>query len=184
MAKDPFKTKPLNDEKAREIAEKAWRYIEDVARPYVQSGGRLWTTTPGFHGVRPTSELRKMLRRYDATFPSSYTTAAAMVPGAKLEREHALPVKRIIIEMIDPLQGDPRCNSNRVLVGAAQGPEDVLRIYRELAVIVKVTKDEHDRLAEAHNSARYDALDGDWKKRYAAAKIEVFPIGTGHSAIG
>jgi hypothetical protein len=176
MTKGLFDTTPLSDEKARAIAEKAWRYIEDVARPFVRAGGRLATKTPGFHGVHPTTKLRKMLRRYDATFPPTYTTRAAMMPGAELEREHALPVKRIIIEMIDPQQGDHRCNSNRTLIGAAQSPEDVLRIYRELIVIVVVTKEEHDRLGKAHRSARYDAIDGDWRKRYAAAGIEVFPL--------
>jgi hypothetical protein len=176
MAKDQFKTTSIRDEKAKEVAEEAWQYIEEVARPFVRAGGKLATKTPSFYGVQPTTELREILKPYDQTFAPVYATKAAMLPDATLRREHALPVKRIIIELIDPMQGDIRCNSNRVLVGAAEGPDDVPRIYRELIVITKVTVEEHTRLDRAHKSARYDAMDGDWCKRYALAGVEVFPL--------
>lgn len=158
------------------IAQEAWLYIETVARPFVLAGGRLWTKTLGFSGTNPASRLRRMLQPLDQLTPATFTTVAAMEPGAVLEREHVMPLKRIAIEMIDPMQGDPRCRSDRVLIGRAESPEDVLRIYRELAVISVVTKAEHAKLNSAHPSSKWDAWEGDWRQRYARAGIEVIPI--------
>ena len=158
------------------IAHVAFEYIETVARPYIRAGGRLWTKTPGLTGEQPATHLRKLLKPLDDTVPIRFTTTAAMTPGAITDREHALPVKRIAIEMIDPMQGDPRCGSNRVLIGRAESPEDVISIYRALAVVVLVTKAEHARLGKAHRSSAWDALGGDWRRRYAAAGIVVAPF--------
>jgi hypothetical protein len=158
------------------IAERAWRFIEDEARPYVRRGGRLWTKTRGFHGVNPATTLRDILKPLDNRIPATFTTLAAAKPGALVDREHAMPVKRIAIEMIDPMQGDPRCHSDRILVGAAEGPEDILRVYHALAVVVMVSRAEHARLAKAHASSRWDAWEGDWRKRYEMAGLEVLPI--------
>ena len=161
---------------SNQLAHQAFAYIETVARPFVANGGRLWTKTEGIAGEAPASKLRKMLVPLDNTIAVTLTSDAARQPEARVIREHCLPAKRIAIETIDPLQGDPRCHSNCVLVGRAECPDDVLRIYRELAVIAYVTPEEDNHLSTAHKSSRWDAWEGDWKKRYAKANVEVFPI--------
>ncbi|WP_170451251.1 hypothetical protein [Ruegeria arenilitoris] len=160
-----------------QLAVQAYQYITDVARPFVARGGRLWTKTPGFEGIAPATTLRDMLAPLDADVPVTLTTEAAALAGVRIDVEHVLPVKRIAIEMIDPLQGDPRCGSNRVLIGRAESPADVLRIYLALAVKCYVTNDEHKRLNRAHRSSKWDAWNGDWRERYKRAGVVVMPVG-------
>ncbi len=125
-----------------DVAKRAWAYITQSARPYVARGGRLYTKTPGFYGEAPATALRAILKPLDDLVVASFTTEMATRPGAVTHREHAMPVKRIAIEMIDPFQGDPRCKSNRILVGRAESAEDVLAIFDKLVVIAIVTDDE------------------------------------------
>ncbi|MBM7826985.1 hypothetical protein [Microbacterium aurum] len=60
-------------------------------------------------------------------------------------------MKRIVIEIVDPAQADPRSNSHAdpIAGGPATSPEHLLAIFDGLLQKCWVTKEEHDRLNRA-----------------------------------
>lgn len=90
------------------IATAAFDLIEQEVRPFIAAGGRLWSK--GSNGY--PRRLRQVLQGLDAANDVTFGTPDAML----LERrqrvvEHVVPMKRIIVEIVDPAQADPRSNT-------------------------------------------------------------------------
>jgi hypothetical protein len=152
------------------IAEKAYRFVEDEARPYLRSGGNLHTKGSGGY----PAELRKLLAPLDRIAQVTHATVAAWA----LEKEHrcvehVVPMKRIAVEIIDPTKADPRCNTrfDPIAGGPATSPQHLLEIFDRLVLKCWVTDEEHSRLNQAARSMQWDAPNGDGWARYARAGV-------------
>lgn len=163
------------DEFRRQVAAQAFDLVETEIRPFLAAGGRLWTK--GSRGY-PT-QLRRLLERLEVDCPVAYTTEDAMLlPERMRVVEHVLPMKRIVVEIVDPRQVDPRSNQDaRSLAGGpAMSPEHLIAVFDRLLVKCWVTKHEHDRLNRAGRSAQWDAPNGDGWLRYELAGVAVRPV--------
>jgi hypothetical protein len=152
------------------IAAEAFELIEQEVRPFISDGGLLWTK--GSRGY-PT-RLRKLLEKLDIDSPVSYATdAALLLPVRERVVEHVLPMKRIVIEIVDPGQADPRSNTSKAPIadGPAVSPEHLIKIFDQLLEKCWVTKEEHDRLNSADKSMQWDAPNGDGWARYKLANV-------------
>ncbi|GAA1775286.1 hypothetical protein [Agromyces lapidis] len=165
-----------DDERRLRIATEAFAFIEAEVRPFLASGGRLWSK--GSNGY--PRRLRQMLQRLDRAHEVAFATDDAI----RLERnqrvvEHVIPMKRIVIEIVDPAQADPRSNSGSVPIagGPARSPAHLLAIFDSLLEKCWVTTDEHDRLNRAGRSFQWDAPDGDGWSRYTQAGIVPHRLG-------
>jgi hypothetical protein len=161
---------PTGDERRLRIARDAYAFIEGEVRPFLAAGGRLWSK--GSRGY--PSRLRQRLQGLDAVHPVLFATQDAM----RLDRsqrivEHVVPMKRIVIEIVDPLQADPRSNrvADPIAGGPAISPEHLILIFDQLLEKCWVTADEHDRLNRTGPSFQWDAPDGDGWSRYRQAGV-------------
>lgn len=125
------------DERRLRIARQVYAVIDEEARPFLAAGGRLWSK--GSRGY--PSRLRRMLQPLETDVISFATREAMLLDPAEREVEHVLPVKRVVVEIVDPRQADPR--SNRVAEpfagGPATSPEHLLAIVDRLLVKCWVT---------------------------------------------
>lgn len=168
-----------DDDPRLRIASTAYEFIKGEVRPFLADGGRLWSK--GSRGY-PT-RLRQMLNRLDAAHDVTFATEDSMrLPPGQREIEHVTPMKRIIIEIIDPLQADPRSNSSFAAIagGPATSAEHLLSIFDELLVKCWVTPEEHERLNRAGESLQWDAPDGDGWARYRLAGVVASPLEPGN----
>ncbi|MEV8172670.1 hypothetical protein [Microbacterium sp. NPDC077486] len=167
-------TSRLDDRRPR-AAIAAFDLIETDVRSHLAAGGNLWTKGSGGYPRR----LRQMLGALDEGHPVTFATRDAM-QLAQPERkvEHVIPFKRIIVEIVDPSQADPRSNTRQepIAGGPATSPEHLLSIFDRLLVKCWVTKDEHDRLNRAGRSLQWDAPDGDGWARYRLADVAAYPL--------
>jgi len=158
-----------------QIAERAYRFIEDEVRPHLRRGGNLHTKgSNGYPG-----KLRRMLAGLDKTPPTHVSLAAKAADLENCQIEHVIPWKRIIVELVDPAACDDRINTSKqpIAGGPASSPQQLLHIFDQLAKEkCWVTKDEHRRLNTVIPSSQWDAPDGDGWKRYGLAGIEVIPL--------
>ncbi|MFF2371822.1 hypothetical protein [Agromyces sp. NPDC058110] len=158
------------DERRIRIATKAFNLIESEVRPLLATGGRLWSKGSGGY----PSRLRQILRGLDKAHGVTYATHDAMeLPPGQRRVEHVIPVKRIIIEIVDPSQADPRSNTQSAPIagGPAASPTHLIAIYDRLVQLCWVTPEEHDRLNRAERSFQWDAPDGDGWSRYRLAGV-------------
>lgn len=163
-------TLPRDDERRLQVAKAAYDVIETEVRPHLASGGKLWSKGSGGY----PSRLRKMLSGLDAAHGVTYATDDAMqLPKRQRIVEHVVPFKRIIIELVDPRQADPRSNSDVAPIagGPARSPEHLLEIFDQVLQKCWVTNEEHDRLNRAGASLQWDAPDGDGWARYRLAEV-------------
>lgn len=163
------------DERRTRVAIAAFDLIETEVRPHLATGGNLWTKGSGGY----PSRLRKMLRVLDDGHPVGFATREALqLPPDERVVEHVIPFKRIIVEIVDPRQADPRSNTNRgpIAGGPATSPEQLLSIFDRLLQKCWVTTDEHDRLNRAGRSLQWDAPDGDGWARYRLAEVVAYPV--------
>jgi hypothetical protein len=158
------------DEFRYKVALEAFELIEQEIRPFIAEGGNLWTK--GSRGY-PT-RMRKLLEKLDVDCPIGFATEEAMLLPVK-ERivEHVLPMKRIVIEIIDPGQADPRSNTNKLPIsaGPATSPTHLIEIFDILLEKCWVTKEEHERLNNAAKSMQWDAPNGNGWARYELANV-------------
>lgn len=163
------------DDRHARAAIAAFDLIETEVRPYLVAGGRLWTKGSGGYPRR----LRQMLRALDDGHAVTFATRDAMQlsPGERVV-EHVIPFKRVIVEIVDPSQADPRSNTHQepIAGGPATSPEHLLSIFNQLLQKCWVTKDEHDRLNRAGRSLQWDAPDGDGWARYRLADVIACPL--------
>ncbi len=166
---------PGGDERRLRIAGDAYDFIESEVRPFLATGGRLWSK--GSRGY--PRRLRQKLHGLDAAHPVTFATQDAM----RLERrqrvvEHVVPIKRIAIEIVDPRQADPRSNTmaEPIAGGPASSPEHLVMVFDQLLVKCWVTADEHDRLNRTGPSSQWDAPDGDGWARYRQAGVVAHPL--------
>lgn len=163
------------DERRARAAIAAFDLIEKEVRPHLAAGGRLWTKGSGGYPRR----LRQMLRALDDGHAVTFATRDAMqlAPGERVV-EHVIPFKRIIVEIVDPSQTDPRSNAHKepIADGPATSPEHLLSIFDQLLHKCWVTKDEHDRLNRAGRSLQWDAPDGDGWARYRLAEVVAYSL--------
>lgn len=123
----------VSDEgRRRRIAKDAFEFIEGEVRPFLAAGGRLWSK--GSRGY--PRRLRQMLQALDHAHAMTFATHDAML----LDRsqrivEHVVPMKRIVVEIVDPGQADPRSNSGAdpIAGGPATSPEDLISVFDRLA---------------------------------------------------
>lgn len=163
------------DERRARAAIAAFDLIETEVRPHLAAGGRLWSK--GSAGY--PSRLRQMLGTLDKGHAVTFATRGAMqLPPAERVVEHVIPFKRIIVEIVDPSQADPRSNTHLepIAGGPATSPEHLLSIFDQLLQKCWVTKDEHDRLNRAGRSLQWDAPDGDGWSRYRLADVVAYPL--------
>lgn len=161
---------PVGDERRIRIATEAYEFIDGEVRPFLVAGGQLWSK--GSRGY--PRRLRQMLQGLDAAHSVDFATHDAM----RLDRsqrivEHVVPMKRIVVEIVDPRQADPRSNSTVVPIagGPATSPEHLILIFDRLVVKCWVTAEEHDRLNRTGPSFQWDAPDGDGWARYRQATV-------------
>lgn len=164
---------PRNEESAKRrirIATAAYDLIESEVRPHLAAGGRLWSKGSGGYPSRLRTMLQGLDDAHDVTFA---TDAAMLLPRRQRKVEHVIPFKRIITEIVDPAQADPRSNThqNPIAGGPATSPEHLIAIFDELLQKCWVTKDEHDLLNRAGKSLQWDAPDGDGWARYRLAGV-------------
>lgn len=167
-------TSPGNDRRLR-IATSVFDLIESEVRPFLRSGGHLCSR--GSAGY--LSRLRQMLGGLDVGYRVTFATSDAMrLPINERVVEHVIPIKRIVIEIVDPDQADPRSNNHRAPIadGPTTSPEHLLRILDTLTQKCWVTKDEHDRLNRAGASFQRDAPEGDRWARYRKAGVAPLPL--------
>lgn len=163
------------DERRLRIAKDAYDFIEGEVRPFLDAGGRLWSKGSLGYPAR----LRIMLQGLDAIHAVNFATSDAM----QLDRdrrivEHVVPMKRIVIEIVDPRQADPRSNrvAEPIAGGPASSPEHLLAIFDQILVKCWVTSEEHDRLNRTGASFQWDAPDGDGWARYTQAGVAAYPL--------
>jgi hypothetical protein len=157
-------------ERRLRIATQAYELIEAEVRPLLASGGRLWSKGSGGY----PSRLRKILHGLDQAHDVTYATDNAMqIPSGQRVVEHVMPFKRIVIEIVDPSQADPRSNTHNTPIagGPATSPEHLISIFDQLLQKCWVTHDEHDLLNRAGSSLQWDAPDGDGWSRYRLAGV-------------
>lgn len=158
------------DDRRLRVAVQAFDLIQSEARPFLAAGGRLWSKGSG----RYPSRLRQILRGLDKDHEVTYATQDAMqLPRNQRVVEHVIPIKRIIIEIVDPRQADPRSNTHQepIAGGPATSPEHLISIFDRLLQKCWVTQDEHDRLNRAGRSLQWDAPDGDGWARYRLSGV-------------
>jgi hypothetical protein len=168
-------TSELNvDARRLSIAKTAYELIEGEVRPFLSAGGRLWSK--GSRGY--PSLLRQMTRGLESASVPFATRAAMLLPPAHREIEHVLPMKRVLIEIVDPRQSDPRSNIDPVPIagGPATSPEHLLSIFDLLVVMCWVTPVEHKRLNRVGRSLQWDAPAGDGWERYRLAGVVAYPV--------
>ncbi|WP_101847489.1 hypothetical protein [Zhihengliuella sp. ISTPL4] len=156
-------------------ARAAFELIETEVRPHLAAGGNLWTKGSGGY----PRQLRQMLRVLDHGHRVTFATRDAMgLAPAERVIEHVIPFKRIIVEIVDPSQADPRSNTHQepIAGGPATSPEHLLSIFDQLMRKCWVSKDEHDRLNRAGRSLQWDAPDGDGWARYRLADVVAYPL--------
>lgn len=120
-----------------------------------------------------------MLSTLDKGHAVTFATRDAMqLAPAERVVEHVIPFKRIIVEIVDPSQADPRSNTHQepIAGGPATSPAHLLSIFDHLLQKCWVTKDEHDRLNRAGRSLQWDAPDGDGWARYRLADVVAYPL--------
>lgn len=156
------------------IATQAYEFIETEIRPFLTAGGRLWSK--GSRGY--PSRLRQMTRALESASVTFATREAMLLLPGQREIEHVLPMKRVLIEIVDPRQSDPRSNSGPVPIagGPATSPEHLLSIFDLLVVKCWVTPEEHKRLNRVGRSMQWDAPRGDGWERYRLAEVVAYPI--------
>ncbi|MEV7618913.1 hypothetical protein AB0N59_02135 [Microbacterium sp. NPDC089321] len=167
-------TLPTDERRAR-AAIAAFDLIETEVRPHLAAGGTLWTKGSGGYPRR----LRQMLGVLDKGHAVTFATRDAMqLAPAERVVEHVIPFKRIIVEIVDPSQADPRSNTHQepIAGGPATSPEHLLSLFNRLLVKCWVTKDEHHRLNRAGRSLQWDAPDGDGWARYRLADVVAYPL--------
>lgn len=163
-------TDATDEARRLQIAATAYDLIEREVRPHLQAGGRLWSKGSGGYPTR----LRQILSPLDDVHPVRFATDAAMqIDQRQRVVEHVIPIKRLIIELVDPGQSDPRANSHNLPIagGPATSPEHLISIYDQLLNKCWVTAEEHARLNRAGTSMQWDAPDGDGWARYRAAAV-------------
>ncbi|MFC9561608.1 hypothetical protein [Agromyces sp. NPDC056965] len=160
-----------DDERRIRIATEAFDLIQAEIRPLLASGGRLWSKGSGGYPSRLRQILHGLDKAHDVTFA---TEAAIQLPPDQRVVEHVIPFKRIVIEIVDPSQADPRSNTHNgpIAGGPATSPEHLISIFDQLLQKCWVTKEEHDRLNRAGRSLQWDAPDGDGWSRYRLAKVD------------
>lgn len=161
---------PSVDQRRLGIAKEAYAFIEGEVRPFLAAGGRLWSK--GSRGY--PRRLRQMLQGLDRAHTVTFATHDAMLIDRNERKiEHVVPMKRIVVEIVDPGQADPRSNSvaDPIAGGPAHSPEDLISIFDRLLVKCWVTGAEHDRLNRAGRSSQWDAPDGDGWSRYKQAGV-------------
>jgi len=166
---------PSDDDARLRIAEEAFDFIEREVRPFLAAGGRLWSK--GSRGY--PSKIRQMFLGLDKAHGVTFATRDAMlVDSSQRQIEHVVPVKRIVIEIVDPGQADPRSNSrfDALAGGPAMSPKDLISVFDRLLVKCWVTADEHDRLNRAGRSMQWDAPDGDGWTRYRLAGVTAYRL--------
>ncbi len=166
---------PGADHHRLRIAQEAYAFIEGEVRPFLAAGGQLWSK--GSRGYR--RRLRQMLQGLDRAHNPTFATQDAVLIDSELRKvEHVVPMKRIVIEIVDPGQADPRSTSvtDPIAGGPAVSPEDLISIFDRLLVKCWVTGDEHDRLNRAGRSFQWDAPDGDGWSRYRQAGVIAYPL--------
>jgi len=166
---------PSLDQHRFRIAQEAYALIEGEVRPFITAGGRLWSK--GSQGY--PRRLRQILQGLDRAHTVTFATKDALLIDLKQRKvEHVVPMKRIVIEIVDPGQADTRSNSNAdpIAGGPAVSPEDLISIFDRLLVKCWVTGDEHDRLNRAGRSFQWDAPDGDGWARYRQAGVIAYPL--------
>lgn len=157
------------------IANEAYAFIEGEVRPFLAAGGRLWSK--GSLGY--PRRLRQMLQGLDRAHTVTFATHDAMlIERNERKIEHVVPMKRIVVEIVDPGQADPRSNSvvDPIAGGPAHSPEDLISIFDRLLVKCWVTGAEHDRLNRASRSSQWDAPDGDGWSRYEQAGVVAYRL--------
>ncbi len=89
-----------------------------------------------------------------------------------------VPMKRIVVEIVDPSQADPRSNSvaDPLAGDPAISPEHLIVIFDRLLVKSWVTADEHDRLNRTGPSFQWDAPGGDGWVRYRQAGVAAYRL--------
>jgi hypothetical protein len=120
-----------------------------------------------------------MLNGLDAAHSVTFGTNDAMgLDESKRTVEHVVPLKRIVIEIVDPSHADPRSNSNAepIAGGPAISAEHLIVIFDQLLVKCWVTADEHDRLNRTGPSFQWDAPEGDGWSRYAQAGVTAYRL--------
>lgn len=163
------------DQSRQLIAAKAYQFIVDEVRPFLVAGGRLWSK--GSQGY--PRRLRQMLQGLDRAHAVTFATHdAILIDERQRVVEHVIPMKRIVIEIVDPGQADPRSNSTLAPIGGgpATSPEELIAIFDRLLVKCWVTSEEHDRLNRAGRSFQWDAPDGDGWARHRQAGVTVIPM--------
>lgn len=164
-----------DDERRMRIATEAFDLIEAEVRPLLASGGRLWSKGSGGY----PSRLRQILHGLDKAHGVTFATQDAMrLPRGQRVVEHVIPFKRIVIEIVDPSQADPRSNTHNAPIadGPATSPEHLISIFDRLLQKCWVTKDEHDSLNRAGSSLQWDAPDGDGWSRYRQAGVVAYRL--------
>jgi hypothetical protein len=157
------------------IATGAFEFIECEVRPFLVEGGRLWSK--GSRGY--PRQLRQMLLGLDNSHVVTFATPdATRLDELQRRVEHVIPMKRIVIEIVDPGQADPRSNTSfdPIAGGPAISPEHLISIFDQLLVKCWVTPDEHDRLNRAGRSLQWDAPNGDGWARYRLAGVTAHSI--------
>ncbi len=166
---------PSGDERRLRIATEAYEFIEGEVRPFLAAGGRLWSKGSLGYPAR----LRQMLQGLDSAHPVTFATHDAMRldPGQRVV-EHVVPVKRIVIELVDPGQADPRSNTaaEPLAGGPAISPEHLIVIFDQLLLKCWVTAEEHERLNRIGPSFQWDAPNGDGWARYRMAGVKAQPL--------
>lgn len=159
----------------QQIAGSAYQFIVDEVRPFLDGGGRLWTK--GSQGY--PRRLRQMLQPLDRGHVVTFATHDAMlIDESERVVEHVIPMKRIVIEIVDPSQSDPRSNTTLASIGGgpAGSPDELIAIFDRLLMKCWVSAGEHDRLNRSARSSQWDAPDGDGWARYRAAGVIAHPL--------
>lgn len=165
----------IDEERRLRAATDAFEFIEGEVRPFLVAGGRLWTK--GSRGY--PARLRQMLQVLDKAHAVTFATEDAMLLDRRKRKvEHVVPMKRVVLEIVDPGQADPRSNSgtNPIAGGPATSPEHLISIFDQLLVKCWVTADEHDRLNRTSRSFQWDAPDGDGWARYRRAEVAAYRL--------
>lgn len=115
-----------------------------------------------------------MLQGLDSAHVATFTTVDSMRrDGLHRIVEHVVPMKRIVVEIVDPRQADPRSNSNAepIAGGPAMSVEHLILIFDQLLVKCWVTADEHYRLNRTGPSFQRDATEGYGWSRFAQGGV-------------
>ena len=121
--------------------------------------------------VRADLEIRPVLdtivRRWTRLTPTHYTSAAAKRRGARLHREHVVPVRVLVDRMImDP--SECRALLEKAVIIASVTPEE----HRRLGGIWTHHEDLYRRMLKGHVSRLYRR----GLERYSASAIDLEPM--------